>query len=215
MTYKSRFWIPALVAAALAVPMPSTAADGKFDFGFRTDLGLGSGVPTNDIVGYSLYGHYKLNDRWNVGFGFDHSPEFDFEGTPAILELTTPEVSDAKGTSITVSGWIERVYQRPEGHFEWFWNAGLGLNSVDMKDVAGPLAGGGTYDIKTDTGSEFQAMVGVGARRWFGDSWGLELAIHRDQHFADWKLTDRVSAATGTINDYSINTINFGFLKKF
>lgn len=215
MNSKSRFWIPALMAAALAVPMPSMAEESNFALGFRTDLGLGSGTPTNDIIGYSLYGLYELNDRWNLGFGIDHSPEFDFEGTPALLGLATPQVDDAKGTSTTLSGWIERVYRKPQGRYEWFWSAGLGFNTVDMKDLSGGLVGGGNYDIATDAGSEIQAMLGVGARRWFSDSWGLELAVHRDQHFADWKLTDRVSGATGAIGDYTVNTINLGFLKKF
>ena len=101
MTYKSRFWIPALVAATLAVPMPSMAEEGKFDLGVRFDIGLGSGEPANDIIGYGLFGHYKLNERWNVGFAVDYSPEFDFERTPDVLGLATPEVFDAKGTSTT------------------------------------------------------------------------------------------------------------------
>ena len=58
-------------------------------------------------------------------------------------------------------------------------------------------------------------MLGIGARRWFGDSWGIEAALHIDQHFADWKVTDRVSGATGAISDYTINSINLGLLKKF
>ena len=134
---------------------------------------------------------------------------------PTCCGFATPEVVDAKGTSTTLSGWIERVYRRPEGRYEWFWSAGLGFNSVDMKDISGPLTGGDTYDITTDAGSEFLAMFGGGVRRWFGDSWGLELAAHIDQHFADWKVTDRVSGATGTIGDYTVNTINLGLLRKF
>lgn len=214
MIKKRHALISSLALALLIFSTPSLAAEGKFDLGVRFDLGLGSGKPSNDIIGYSLFGHYRLNDHWNIGFAIDHSPEFDFERTPDVLGLATPEVVDAKGTSTTLSGWIERVYRRT-GRFEWFWNAGLGFNSVDMKDISGTLVGGDPFSITTDAGSEFQAMFGVGARRWFGDNWGIEFALHRDQHFADWRLTDRASGTTGTISDYSVNTINLGFLKKF
>ena len=81
--------------------------------------------------------HYKLNERWNLGFAVDHSPEFDFERTPDLPRFATPEVVDAKGTSTTPSGWVERVYRRPEGRYEWFWSAGLAFNSVHMKDISG------------------------------------------------------------------------------
>jgi len=215
MTKTTLLWISALALAVLALAAPSAAEESKLDIGLRFDIGLGNGEPTNDIIGYSLFGHYRVNERWNLGFAADYSPEFDFERTPDLLRLTTPEVIDAKGTSITISGWIERVYRRPGGRYEWFWSAGLGFNSVDVEDISGPLEDGGTFDIRTDAGSEFQAMLGVGARRWFGESWGLEAAVHIDQHFADWKVTDRVSGATGTISDYTVNTINLGFLKKF
>ena len=214
MSKKRYSWIPTVVLSILALATPSLAADGKFDLGFRTDLGLGSGKPSNDIIGFSLFGHYRLNDLWGVGFAIDHSPEFDFERTPEALGLATSQADDAKGTSTTLSGWLERLYRRPEGQFEWFWNAGIGFNSVDMKDLSGTLVSGDAYDITTDAGGEFQMMFGVGARRWFGSGWGLELALHHDLHSADWKLTDRVSGATGTISDYSVNTINLGFLKK-
>ena len=211
----SRAWIPAMLIVVWSHAAPGLAEDGRFDLGFRTDIGLGTGHPSNDIPGYSLFGHYGLNERWNIGFGLDHSPAFDFERTPGVLGLETPEVIDAKGASTTFSGWLERVYARPEGRIEWFWNVGLGFSSVDMKDVAGPVVGGGAFDTATDAGSEFLAMVGVGVRFWFGDSWGFEFAIHHDRHFADWKLTDRVSGRTGTVSDYEVNTINVGFLKRF
>ncbi len=215
MNWKLQSIVAASVVSALVFATSAIADDGRLDLGFRADIGLGSGKPANDIIGYSLFGHYRLNDRWNVGFGVSYSPEFDFERTPEILGLATPEVFDAKGTSTELSGWVERVYRRPSGRSEWFWSAGLGFNSVDMKDVSGPLTGAGTFDITTDAGSEFLAMVGAGYRYWFGSGWGLEAAAHYDHHFADWKVADRISGRTGTVSDYSVRTLNMGFLKRF
>lgn len=205
----------ALTIAFLALAPPAPAGDGPFDLGLRADIGTGDGEPTNDVIGYSLFGHYRLNERWSVGFAVDHSPEFDFERTPDLLGIATPEVFDAKGTSTTLSAWIERVYRRPGGRLEWFWNVGAGVNSVDIDRLSGPRVGGGSFDIETDAGSELQAMFGGGVRRWFGASRGLEAGVHLDRHFADWQLTDRVSGATATIDDYSITTLNLGLLKRF
>ena len=200
---------------SLALAAPGAAEEGKFALGLRTDLGLGSGKPSNDIPGYGLYGLYELNDRWNIGFAVDSSPKFDFERTPDVLGLVTPEVVDAIGDSTTLSGCVEGVLRKHGGRLEWFWKAGVGLNMVNMKDVAGALVDGGTYDIRTDTGSEFQIIIGGGVRRWIGSNWGVEFALQRDQHLADWKLADRVSGRTGMIGDYEVNSINIGFLRRF
>ncbi len=203
----------ALFAAALAAP--TIAEEKKFDLGLRGNIGLGNGVPTNDIIGYGLFGHYRFNERWSIGFAVDYSPEFDFERTPDTLGFVTEMAVDAKGTSTGFSTWIERVYGRSGGKNEWFWNAGLGLNSVDMKDISGPLVGGGDFNITTDAGSELMVMAGGGYRRWFGPGWGLEGALSLGRHSADWKVMDRVSGATRTIDDYSVNTIRLGILKRF
>lgn len=205
----------AAAIASLALAAPLTAQDGKLDLGLRTDLGVGNGEPTNDIIGYGLFGHYRLTERWTLGFAVDHSPEFDFERTPAALGLTTSEVFDAKGTSTTVAAWAERVHRFGQGRAEGFWNAGLGVNSVSMDDLTRPLANGGTFDIKTDAGTELLAIVGVGDRRWLGRSWGLEAGGTYDRHFADWTLTDRVSGATDKVADYSVSTLNVGLSRRF
>ena len=204
-----------IVIAALALTPPAVAGNGKFDLGLRGNIVGGSGKPTNDILGVGLFGHYRLNGRWRVGFSLDHSPEFDVERAPDLVGLRSPDVIDAIGTSTAFSGWIERVHPRAGGKWEFFWGAGLGINTVDVDPLAGPLAGGGIFDITTDAGTEFLAKLTAGARRWFAGSWGLEAALRGDQHFADWTMIDRVSGATGTISDYFVKGIGLGFLKKF
>jgi hypothetical protein len=39
-------------------------------------------------------------------------------------------------------------------------------------------------------------------RRNFGEHWYAEFRIHATQHFADWQVEDRVSGASGSIDDY-------------
>ncbi len=194
---------------------PASAADGDFDLGLRGVVVTGNGEPTNDITGFGLFGHARLDARWSVGFALDHSPEFDVERAPDLVGLAPPEVVDAKGSSTTLSGWIERAYGREEGRWEWFWSAGVGVADVSVDDVAGALAGGGSFDLATDAGTEFVASVALGVKRRLGGRWILEAALRGDQHFADWSLTDRVSGATGTVDDYFVKGVHFGVARRF
>ena len=178
----------------------------------------GSGEPTNDVPGYGLYGRYRLNDRWAVGFGADLSDEFDVERTAELVGLVQdPSVEDvdSKGSSQGLGAWIERRYGGDERRLQWFWTAGLGFLSVDVDDQSGPLADGGTFDVIVDAGSEIVASVGVGMRVRLGSRFFLEPTLHADQHFADWTLTDRVSGATGTIDDYLLTGVSVGFTVRF
>lgn len=202
-------WLPGLAGP------PALAADGDFDLGLRGVVVTGDGEPTNDITGFGLFGHARIDERWSVGFALDHSPEFDVERAPDLLGLVPTEVVDAKGTSTTLSGWIERTYESGGGPWEWFWSAGLGIVDVSVDDVAGPLAGGGSFDLTIDAGTEWLVAGALGLRRRLGEGWALEAALRADQHFADWTLTDRVSGASGTVDDYLVTGVHFGVLKRF
>jgi hypothetical protein len=206
------------VLATLVFSSPSLAGDGNFDLGLRANIVGGSGEPTNDVLGFGLFGHYRFNDRWRIGFALDHSPEFDVERTGTLVGLVQDPAEseiDSIGTSTEIKGWIERVYTRPGSRWEWFWLAGLGLNDVDVDPLQGSLEGGGQFDIATDASTEAILTLGVGGRRWFRGDWGLEAVLSGDQHFADWKYLDRVSGATGTTDDYFLRGVRIGILKRF
>ena len=68
---------------------------------------------------------------------------------------------------------------------------GVGVNSVDVEDQAGPLAGGGTFDVAIDAGTELVASARLGLRVRLGEGFLFEPALRLDQHFADWDITDR------------------------
>lgn len=201
-----------LVAAGLA------AADGgnpRFDIGLRANIVGGTGKPSNDILGAGLIGRYRLGGRWAVGFGIDHSAKFDVERAPDLVGLTSPEVIDAVGTSTALTGSIERTIGPPDGRWEGFLSVGVGINSVDVDDVSGPLVDGGAFDISVDAGTEVLALAGLGGRWWFGDHWGAEAQVQVQRRFADWQLVDRVSGATGTIDDYTVRGILLTVLRRF
>lgn len=204
-----------LFVLSLAPGVAAAQQGDRFDLGLRFDVVTGNGEPTNDILSYGLFGHWRLDERWSVGFGLDHAPEFDFERVPELLSLTTAEVIDAKGTATAASAWAERVYGRETGRWEWFWGAGLGLVEVDVDPILATTAGGDPFHVETDAGSEFLALAHLGLRRALGRHWALEGALRVEQHFADWTLTERVSGRTAAIDDYFVKGGHLAIARSF
>ena len=186
------------------------------DFGVRGIITGADGVPANDIPGYGAFGHWRMSDRWSVGFAVDRT-DYDFERPAGIVGLRQdPNVEDidAIAEATILSAWIERTYPRP-GRLDWFWGAGLGFASIDVPDARGPLEGGGTFDISTEADSEVIASLLGGLHLRLGERWIIELALRADQHFADWQVTDRVSGNRGAVDDYRALGGHFGLLFRF
>lgn len=216
ITPPSRFAAALLVGVLAAASLVAAAErDPRFELGLRANVVGGTGKPSNDILGAGLFGRYRLSDRWALGVGVDHSPEFDVERAPDLVGLVSPEVIDAVGTSTAVTGWIEQTFRRPNGRWAWYWSAGLGINAVDVDDVSGPLVGGGSFDITTDAGTELLAVAALGGQRRFGESWGIEAALRAERHFADWDMLDRRSGATGRIDDYLVRGVHLAVTHRF
>lgn len=190
----------------------------RFEAGLRLDVLVADGEPANDMPSAGVFGRYRLSDRWRLGFALDHSPEFDVERPYEFIGLvgaaSAGEV-DAKGTSTSFLAWIERVYERPGRRLEWFWGVGAGISTVDVEDVAGPLEGGGTYDITQEVGTELLASASGGLRWRFAQRWAFEAALRLDQHFTDWTVTDRVSGRTAALDDYLVQGAHFGLAHRF
>ncbi len=184
--------------------IPAGAQDRRFNLGVRGVLMAADGEPANDIPGFGVFGRYHLSDRWSLGLSVDQT-EYDFEQPALVLGLQQDpsiEPVDVLAEATVISAWLQRDYKRAGGRTTWFWGAGLGLASIDVPDAKGPLAGSGSFDIQTDADAEVIASLTAGVIRRLGQRWFLEFALRADQHFADWKLTDRVSGATGAIDDY-------------
>ena len=196
---------------------PALAQDGGFDLGVRGIITAGDGEPANDIPGFGVFGHWRMSDRWSVGFAVDQT-EYDFEEPAKLVGLRQDddiEPVDVIAEATVVSAWIERTYARPAGRLDWFWGAGLGFASIDVPDAAGPLEGGGTFDIRTEADSEVIVSLLAGLHRRLGERWFLEFALRADQHFADWQVTDRVSGAKGAVDDYLALGGHFGIGFRF
>jgi hypothetical protein len=215
-------WLPALacsLAAACSAPaLTVDASPGSFDAPFllppaqalSTEVGahggawLGDGEPANDIpIPLSLFARHRLGGDWWARLGVEIASG-DFETPHEIVGIMQdPNVSDIDATAdyVSVMAWIEQVHAlNPKN--ELFWQAGLGVSVVDVDDADGPVQGGGTFDIETDADTEFLGSLGAGYRRLFGE-WAVELLARYDYHVADWELRDKVSGATGEVDDYS------------
>ena len=182
--------------------------DTKVEIGPRLLMVTAGGVPTNDMAGYGVFGSYRWKPRWRLGFALDWVGG-DFEVPNEVVQISTPEVVDSTVESLVVSAWVERTYGR------WFWTAGLGFAAPDVDDLSGPTAGGGTFDLTTDAGSE-TIVSGTGGLRW---SWGrrlsAEIALRVDHHLAGWTVRDRVSGRTGTIGSYTAYGVHAGLGWRF
>lgn len=220
MPPQSATLLAGLLAIAILLTLPITAAsdDSQWSAGIRANVLGGDGEPSNDTLGVGLFGRYQVNGKWLVGFGLDIATGFDVEEPDkfvGLIQEAGADVIDADADAYTVMAWIERQYRRDQSKWSWFWTAGAGVSSVSVETATGPLEGGGMFDISIDAGTEFVLSVSGGFRRQLGKTWELELALRLDEHLADWKVVDRVSGATGSIDDYLIRGVTIGILKSF
>ena len=203
-----------LLFVSLTGDARAQAEDSPYEIGLRFVVLNARGEPTNDMLGGGLYGRYRLNDRWLIGAAVD-SVSGDFERPYLLVGLASPMEIDATDDSLLISVWAEREYGNPARKSRWFWGAGLGFTSPDVNDVTGPVTGGGTFDLTTDAGSETIVMLNGGFRTRIGRRFSFEVSVRADQHFADWKITDRMSGMTGTIDDYTVVGLNVGGAIRF
>ena len=209
---------PVLGAAVLwSISHSTCAQDAAFEIGVRPIVLAGRGEPANDMLGGGIAGSWHWKDDWFFGVALD-SVTFDYERPHQVLNIQQdPDLATIDGTNsfTRVAGWVERRYDRA-GAWDWFWNAGLGFASVDAAAVvAGPTASGDTFSIVTDAASEVHFMAGIGLRRPLGEKWVLAPALHLEHHLTDYKITDTVSGATGTIGAQSPFSANITLSYRF
>ena len=194
----------AAMSTAISAPSPTEAQERRMDIGARLQISAADGEPANDIPGAGVIVHYAINGEWTLGAAVDRS-EYDFEEPAKVIGIAqdpTIEPVDALAEATTLSFWAERALSDPARPTTFFVGAGLGAALVDVPDATGARADGGSFDIHTEVDTEILAAVLIGLRRRFGDRWYGEIVVRAEQHFADWQITDRISGAQGTIDDY-------------
>ena len=176
----------------------------RFEVGARGSIMLSDGEPANDVPGYGLFARWRWSERWAIGASVDRV-EYDFEQPARLLGLQQDpnlDAIDALATATVVGVWVQRDSSAPSGRWSWFWGGGLAVASVDVPDARGPVAGGGTFDIRTEPNLEVIASILGGVQWRISRRLFLEVAARVEEHFADWEVTDRVSGLTGSVGSY-------------
>ena len=204
----SRF---ALCGTLIVVTWPAYPQELRIDLGVSLAIDAADGTPAYDIPGAGVLARYTLDDQWAIGVAVNRT-EYDYEEPAAVVGIVqdpTMEIIDALAEATTVRAWIERSLTDARRPMRFFLGAGVGAAFTDVPDVTGPRADGGIFDIRTEVDTEIIATIIGGARRMFGERWSCEVAVRAEQHFADWRSTDRVSGAQGSIDDYLTWGIQF------
>lgn len=218
MPTRTAFRSPIMLLALFVAALPASAAEtGDIEIGLRFGTMLGSGVPANDMPGYGIFGIYHLNERWALGLSVDRS-DFDYEEPARRLGLPidpAAEPIDAKAEATIVTVSVLRSLSPPQAHREWYVGGSVGMNFLDVPDVTGPLATGGTFDIVTETDRETIVTLFGGVRQNFGEHWFAQFTLRAAEHFAAWEPLDRISGAETRHDDYFAYGGYLGFGYRF
>lgn len=191
--------------------------ESQWELGLRSNAISADGLPTNDMLGFGVISRFYLNNGWFAGAAID-TAEYDFEHTSAILgrsqDLSTNAI-DAAATNTIFSAFMGRQYGDMRKGFDWFWTAGLGVGFPDIEDVSGPVAGGGTFDISTKSGTEIHLITSLGTSYHFSSQWSATFTARVEQHFMDHRLTDRITDTTTTIDSQTPIGVSISLNRQF
>ena len=123
------------------------------------------------------------------------------------------EEIDSKGSSTTLSAWIERVYG---DRFQWLWGVGGGISDVEVDPLEGVRPDGTPFRVETDAGTELLLIGNGGFRYWFGARrWAVSTEIRLEQRFGSWELREVNGGDTAEVDDYLLTGIHFGLSRRF
>lgn len=208
-----------LAAVAALAGAPAVAADPAWSAGGRAGIAISGGEPANDITHSGGWVKYRLGENRHLGISVDRLV-YDFERPWRVLGLAqdttlAPKDIDAKAKSTLLRVFYERGYGSAGDTWTWHWQAGLGFAKPKIGRATGPVAGGGTFDIRTDGGTEVVPSLGAGMRYRFTRQLSAELEFVASHHVSKWKLRDSVSGRTATLKGYSSVGVQTGLSISF
>lgn len=200
-----------LAVAAAAAP----AAEGDWAFGLRSNLLWSDGEPIGDIMAGGFTASREM-DGWRLGMALDIS-SWDAEHPAETIGITQDpafETVDAPVDETTLSVWMERQFGGDDD-LRWVYTLGGGLSFTDVANAAGPVQGGGTFDIAIETGVEPFVLAGLGLRMPFGEGWELTSDFEARYRRMGWTLDDQNSASSGEIGNELLFGFSLGVTKRF
>lgn len=204
-----------LTALLLPISTPSLAETSKFSINVGPNIELANGTPANDLIGFRMGGHYRWKPGLMLGIALDIY-EYDFEKPTKAVSIVQDEskgVIDAATTSTNITAWLQKSILASKDNL--YWKAGFGIGIVSIDDVTGPVRGGGTFNITTEPGNEFIVLAGLGYRYDFSKNIAIKLETDLNQHFANWKVKDKITGNTGSVDDYTSYGFRLGFSYQF
>ena len=208
-------YAPFLFVLAIAPMTLAAAEDSRYELSGRLNLMGATGDPTNDILGFGLMLHRQLSDDWYLGFSIEHSSEFDVERPNEKFDIDSVSETDAVGSMTMLTAVAERRYAMESSNWAWFWNLGVGLADYDFDNAEGDIEGGGSFDIKVEADTEAVLLGGIGLMQHLGENWSARYELAFEQHFADWKVTDQVTGATDSYDDFTVTGARLGLNYRF
>ena len=200
-----RYVLPALAALALTA---SPLEGQRWAASLRYYLNWGGpGSRAGDIPGYgaavsrSLGG--SLGAQWNLGVSVDRF-EYDLE-TPVHATGVETAVGDEVDAFTLVTRAQVELARRFRLGSRWtpFLSAGLGVYVIDVPEISGNAANGGTYVLRTESPTTAGVAVAAGSEwRLFGPA-SFALTLSYAQTFSDYTVTEVGSGARGTISPFS------------
>ena len=202
-----------VLAVSLTAHADEHSLDKPWEVGATFNPFVGTGTPTNDMIGAGIVVKRAISDKAKVAFGFDMFSGFDFERpaeTLGIQQATGIKAIDATGDKTSFSLWYEGALSETiERGF--YWKAGASLGLVDVGTASGATASGGTFNISTDAGTEFAVLAGIGYSASLTENLNFNASFDVQENFADWTLTDSVSGASGSVGNYLTYGLRIGF----
>lgn len=204
---------------SLALPAAVLADDSPWSMGLRAGMSTAGGVPSNDSVNMALAVRYALDDRRRVGVAIEQMT-FDFERPHKVVGLqqdfaVEPEDIDAKTKSLVYAVFYEQHHGSAGARWTPYWSLAFAVTSPDVDDVTGPVQGGGTFDIRTDAGTEYIPGARAGYLWRFAPSWSADFSVTVNHHLADWKVEDRQSGNSDRVDDYTHYGAQLGLAYRF
>ncbi len=190
-------------------------AEGLYEISGRLNIVGASGKPSNDILGFGVILHRKLTDEWYLGVSLENATDFDVERPNEQLDIDSVSETDALATMNMIGVVAERRYALGSDSWTGFWNLGGGIADIDSDNATGDVEGGGSFDIEIEADTEYVLLGGVGAIQRLGEHWSARYEASLEQHFADWKVRDRVSGRTDSYDDYLVYGLRFGLNYRF
>ena len=178
---------------------------GRFFVGPRAGINAGNGDPTNDMPYWGGYGRYRVRGPWLVGLAIDQAT-FDFEEPANKIDVVPDGVVDTTHDATIVTAWGEYEFQIADDGFASrlrpFIGLGLGVGVVSDESVSGDTAGGGTFDIESNGGTEIIPGGLAGIRFDITRNVLIELGARADYHVTSLEVRDNISGNSADVDDY-------------